>query len=58
MVALLHVKRHLIQKKLYDEGGVNIPILQLRKLRLSGVRKFGQDHTVKRGNLVSELSRV
>ena len=36
MVALLHVKRHLIQKKLYDEGGVNIPILQLRKLRPRG----------------------
>lgn len=36
MVALLHVKRHLIQKKLYDEGGVNIPVLQLRKLRPRG----------------------
>ena len=40
------------------EMGTYIPILQLRKLRLRGVRKVGQDHTVKRGNLVSELSRV
>ena len=35
------------------EVGTYIPILQLRKLRLRGVREFGQDHTVKKGNLVS-----
>ena len=36
MVGLLHVNRHLIQKKLYDEGVVNFPILQLGKLRHRG----------------------
>lgn len=36
MVGLLHVNRHLIQMKLYDEGVVNFPILQLGKLRHRG----------------------
>lgn len=36
MVGLLHVNRHLIQKKLYDEGVVNFPSLQLGKLRHRG----------------------
>ena len=46
MAALLHVKRHLIQKKLYNEGVVNIPILKLRKLRPRG------------GNEVTAVERV
>ena len=33
MVGVLQVKLHLIQKKIYEEGVVNIPILQMRKLR-------------------------
>ena len=36
MEAILHVKLHLIQKKIYEEGVVNIPILQMRKLRHRG----------------------
>ena len=40
MAALLHVKRHLIQKKLYNEGVVNIPILKLRKLVNQGTEKL------------------
>ena len=36
MVGVLHVKLHLIQKKISEEGVVNIPILQMRKLRHSG----------------------
>ena len=36
MVGVLHVKLHLIQKKIYEEGVVNIPILQMRKLRHRG----------------------
>ena len=36
MVGVLQVKLHLIQKKIYDECVVNIPILQLRKLRHRG----------------------
>ena len=33
MVAALHVKLQWIQKKIYEEGAVNIPILSMRKLR-------------------------
>ena len=36
MEAILHVKLHLIKKKIYEEGVVNIPILQMRKLRHRG----------------------
>ena len=36
MVAVLYVKLHLIKKKIYEEGVVNIPILQMRKLRHRG----------------------
>ena len=40
MEAILHVKLHLIQKKNYEEGVVNIPILQMRKLRHRAVMKL------------------
>ena len=40
MVGVLHVKLHLIQKKIYEEGVVNIPILQMRKLRHRAVMKL------------------
>ena len=36
MEAILHVKLHLIQKKNYEEGVVNIAISQMRKLRHRG----------------------
>ena len=36
MVGVLHVKLHLIQKKISEEGGVNIPILQMSKVRHRG----------------------
>ena len=36
MVGVLHIKLLLIQKKISEEGGVNIPILQMRKLRHRG----------------------
>ena len=36
MVGVLDIKLHLIQKKIYEEGVVNIPILQMRKLRHRG----------------------
>ena len=36
MVGVLHVKLHLIQKKISEAGGVNIPILQMSKLRHRG----------------------
>ena len=36
MEATLHVKLHLIQKKIYEEGVVNIAISQMRKLRHRG----------------------
>lgn len=52
-VIMLFKLHHIHGRKIFS-----VPILQLRKLRLRRVRKFGQDHTVKRGNVVSELSRV
>ena len=36
MVGVLHFKLHLIWKKLYEEGVVHIPILQMRKLSHRG----------------------
>ena len=40
MEAILHVKLHLIKKKIYEEGVINIPILQMRKLRLEALMKL------------------
>ena len=36
MVGVLDIKLHLIQKKIYEEGVVNIAISQMRKLRHRG----------------------
>ena len=36
MAGVLHVKLHVIQQKIDTEGVVNIPILQMRKLRHRG----------------------
>ena len=33
MAGVLHVKLHVIQQKIDTEGVVNIPILQMRKVR-------------------------
>ena len=45
MEAILHVKLHLIQKKIYEEGVVNIPILQMRKLRHRGSNEVTRSET-------------
>ena len=45
MEAILHVKLHLIQKKIYEEGVVNIPILQMRKLRHRGSKEVSRSET-------------
>ena len=45
MVGVLHVKLHLIQKKISEEGGVNIPILQMRKLRHRGSNEVTRSET-------------
>ena len=45
MVGVLHVKLHLIQKKIYAEGVVNIPILQMRKLRHRGSNAVTRSET-------------
>ena len=45
MVGVLQVKLHLIQKKIYGKGGVNIPILQMRKLRHRGSNEVTRSET-------------
>ena len=45
MVGVLHVKLHVIQKKIYEEGVVNIPILQMRKLRHRGSNAVTRSET-------------
>jgi len=43
--AILHVKLHLIQKKNYEEGVVNIAISQTRKLRHRGSKAVTRSET-------------
>ena len=45
MVGILHVKLHLIQKKMEEERVVNIPILQMRKLRHRGSNAVTRSET-------------
>ena len=45
MVGVLHIKLHLIQKKIYEEGVVNTPILHMRKLRHRGSNAVTRSET-------------
>jgi len=45
MVGVLHFKLHLIKKKIYEEGVINIPILQMRKLRHRGSNEVRRSET-------------
>ena len=45
MVGVFHVKLHLMQKKIYEKGVVNIPILQMRKLRHRGSNEVTRSET-------------
>ena len=45
MVGVLDIKLHLIQKKIYEEGVVHIPILQMRKLSHRGSNEVTRSKT-------------
>ena len=45
MAGVLHVKLHVIQQKIDTEGVVNIPILQMRKLRHRGSNEVTRSET-------------
>ena len=45
MVGVLDIKLHLIQKKIYEEGVVNTPILHMRKLRHRGSNAVTRSET-------------
>ena len=45
MVGVLHFKLHLMKKKIYEEGVINIPILQMRKLRHRGSYEVTRSET-------------
>ena len=45
MVGVLHFKLHLMKKKIYEEGVINIPILQMRKLRHRGSYEVTRNET-------------
>ena len=45
MAGVLHVKLHVIQQKIDTEGVVNIPILQMRKLRHRGSKAVPRSET-------------
>ena len=45
MAGVLHVKLHVIQQKIDTEGVVNIPILQMRKLRHRGSKEVSRSET-------------
>ena len=45
MVGVLHFKLHVIKKKIYEEGVINIPILQMRKLRHRGSYEVTRSET-------------
>ena len=45
MVGVLHFMLHLFRKKLYEEGVVHIPILQMRKLSHRGSNEVTRSKT-------------
>ena len=45
MVSVLHIKLHVIQKKICEEGVVNISILQMRKPRHRGSNEVTRSET-------------